>query len=110
MKKACIICLSIIFTMCLNLKVYSEEIPNMMKCTFIVLRTSEGWWLRINNDESGSYGFGTQPEKVEVKNGTFNFKQVYSETRKVSAEVRKKAEGPYVTVSYYVFGNSSARE
>jgi hypothetical protein len=109
-NKAYLIYLAIIFSVCFNLLVYAENIPDMKECTFIVLRTSEGWWLRINNDESGSYGFGVQPERVEVKKDTFDFRRVYTETKKTFTETRKNAEGQYIAVSYYASGNSSARE
>jgi hypothetical protein len=64
----------------------------------------------INNDGSGSYGYGVQPDRVQVKRDTFDFKQIYTQTRKTAAEKRKNAESPYIAVSYYIAGSSSARE
>lgn len=110
MSKASIIALSIFFPMCLGLPVCAEEIPKMAECTSIVLRASGGWWVMINRDGSGSYGFGVQPDRVRVKKGAFDFRQIYRETRKACVETRKNAEGPYIAVSYYIAGSSSARE
>ena len=110
MKMAYLIGLTIIFLVCLNSLAYAEAIPEITNCSSIVLRTSEGWWLRINNDESGSYGFGTCLDKVEVKEDTFDFKEIYSKTKLTSAEKRKNAEGHFIAVSYYTPGSNSARE
>jgi len=110
MKRIYLIGLTVIFSACPGLLAYAEDIPEIKECTSIVLRTSEGWWLKINDDGSGSYGFGVQLDKVEVKQGTFDFKRVYTKTKQASVEKRRTAEGPYIAVSYYVSGLSSARE
>jgi hypothetical protein len=88
----------------------AEFIPDIKECEFVLLRTSQGWWIRINKDGSGSYGFGTIIDRIEIKQGVFNFKRVYEKTRKTSAEQRENSEESYVAVSYYSFGKSSARE
>ena len=85
-------------------------IPGMDDCDSIVLRTSEGWWLQVYRDGSGSYGFGTDIGRVEAEMGTFVFKEVYEETSKAAAIERKSAEGPYVAVSYYLPESHSAQE
>ena len=110
MRKICFIGLSIVFSVCLYWPACAEDMPGMEECTSIGLRSSEGWWLRINNDGSGSYGFGALPARVEIKKDTFRFEQVYTETRKAFARKPKNAEKPYMAVTYWRAGSSSARE
>jgi hypothetical protein len=109
-KKRYLIGRTIIFLSCLSSLAYAEDIPEIKECISIILRASDGWWLRINNDGSGTYGFGVQLDKVEVKEDTFDFKRIYTETKQASFEKRKNAEGAYIAVSYYIYGSSSARE
>lgn len=98
------------FSACLSLPATAENIPELKRCTSIVLRTSEGWWLVVNTDGSGAYGFGALPERIQVKKGAFDFRQIYTETRTASVEKRNNAEVPFITVSFYVTSSSSARE
>ena len=66
MKKLSIICLYVLSLICVNSQALADDIPDMKDCASIVLRASEGWWLMINQDDSGSYGFGTLPDRVQV--------------------------------------------
>ncbi len=75
----------------------------------LVLRTSHGWWLRINRNGSGNYGFGTMIDRVEVRQRAFDFDRVYKKTKKAAAQSSYKG-GPYVAVSYYLPKQSSAQE
>jgi hypothetical protein len=85
-------------------------IPGIDDCDSLVLRTSEGWWLRVYRDGSGSYGYGTDISHVDVEMGTFVFKEAYEETSNAAATGSKSAGGPYIAVSYYPPGIHSARE
>lgn len=109
MRKAGLFFLFVFFSLFFSLAL-AENIPELKECESLVLRTSQGWWLRINKDGSGSYGYGVMIDRAEVKQEAFNFGRIYEEARKASVEVRTNAEGPYVAVSYYVAGQSSARE
>ena len=87
-----------------------EDIPDMQECTSIVLRTSEGWTITIRNDGAGSYGFGTLLARVEIKQDTFDFEQIYKDTTERLTEERTDATESYIAVSYYTAGQSSATE
>jgi hypothetical protein len=80
------------------------------ECASIVLRTSAGWWTKIDRDDSGAYGFGTDIDRVGVRQGTFDFTYIYRDTRQALTETRARAEEPYIAASYYAAGSSSARE
>lgn len=110
MRKSYFIPLTILFSACLYLLSFSEVRPAMMQCASIHVRLSEGWWLSINDDGSGAYGFGTGMVRVEVVKNTFNFEQVYADIDKVFLKKPANAEEPYMAVSYYRKGNSSAVE
>ena len=86
-----------------------EEIPDLKECDSLVLRTSQGWWLRINKDGSGNYGFGTMIDRVEVKPKVFDFEQIYKDTSR-DAEKSRYAGGHYTAVSFYMPGQGSAEE
>ena len=88
----------------------AADVPDMTMCTSIVIRTSEGWWLKIDDDGSGSYGFGVLLDKIEVSANSFDFNHLYRQTRQMIVVNSKDAEAPYVTVAYYAPGSSSARE
>jgi len=110
MKTASAIGLSIIFSACFSLLAMAQVIPEPDECARVHLRTSQGWWIEIKRDDSGSYGFGTQVGRVEAEQGTFDFRFLYDETRQATAETRADATAPYIAVSYYASGSSSARE
>ncbi len=109
MKNTVLIFAVFISLFCFSLSL-ADSIPEIKDCDSIVLRTSQGWWLNINKDGSGSYGFGTMIDRIEVKPTTFDFERVYEKAIKDSLEQRKNAEGSYVAVSYYSSGQSSAQE
>ena len=110
MRKSFLIPLSLLLLACLSLLAFSEDRPAMKQCASIHVRLSEGWWLSINDDGSGSYGFGTGMAKVDVVKNTFSFEQVYAAIEKVFVKKPKNAEEPYMAVSYYREGISSAVE
>ena len=110
MRKSFLIPLSLLFLACLSFLAFSEDRPAMKQCASIHLRLSEGWWLSINDDGSGSYGFGTGMARVEVVKNTFSFEQVYAAIEKVFFKKPDNAEEPYMAVSYYREGTSSAIE
>jgi hypothetical protein len=87
----------------------AEEIPDLKECESLVLRTSQGWWMRINKNGSGNYGYGTMIDRVEVKPEVFNFEQIYEDVRR-AAEPGRYTDGHYTAVSFYMPDQSSARE
>jgi len=82
----------------------------MEECASIYLRSYDGWWLRINNDGSGSYGFGTGLARVEVKESTFGFEQLSEDIENAFLNKPKNAEEPYMAVSCWTANTSSAVE
>jgi hypothetical protein len=110
MRKNFLIPLSLLFLAYLSLIAFSEDRPAMKQCASIHVRLSEGWWLSINDDGSGSYGFGTGMARVEVLKNTFSFEQVYAAIEKVFFKKPENAEEPYMAVSYYREGAGSAVE
>ena len=85
-------------------------LPSMKDCASIYLRSSEGWWLSINWDGSGSYGFGTGLASVEVKKGAFRFEEVQADIAEAFVKKPENAEEPYMAVSYRRANTSSAVE
>ena len=110
MRKRFLITLLLFFFAFPSLKAFSEDRPAMKQCASIHLRSSDGWWLSINDDGSGSYGFGTGMARVEVVKNAFSFEQVYAAIEKVFAKKLEKSEEPYMAASYYREGTSSAVE
>lgn len=76
----------------------------------VKLRHSGGWEIRINSDGGGSYGLGTIPARVVFEKGTFVFADVIADVKKASSRTPKSSEGPYMAVSYWKKGQSSAEE
>ena len=76
----------------------------------VKLRHSGGWEIRINSDGGGSYGFGTIPARIEVTKGTFVFTDVIRDIKEASSRTPKNAEEPYIAVTYWGKGESSAEE
>jgi len=110
MRKRFLIPLLLVFPAYLPLLAFSEDRPAMKQCASIHVRLSDGWWLSINDDGSGSYGFGTGMARVDVVKNTFGFEQVYVAIEKVFVKKLQNAEEPYMAVSYYREGASSAVE
>lgn len=108
MKRAIIIISAFIILASISFAA-ADDIPDLKECDSMLLRTSEGWWMRINKDGSGNYGFGTMIDRVEVRPQTFDFDQIYKDTRRF-AEESSYAGGHYTAVSFYLPGESSARE
>jgi hypothetical protein len=88
----------------------TASFPMISECEVITLHTSQGWWLHVRADGSGVYGFGTLLDRVEVKERTFDFKQIHSNAKKAAVEQRVNAEAPYVTISCFATGKDSYRE
>ncbi|KPJ83172.1 MAG: hypothetical protein AMS18_17765 [Gemmatimonas sp. SG8_17] len=99
MQKTYRICLPLLLSANLCLLACAEAWPSMKKCESIYVRSSDGWWLSINKDGSGSYGFGTGLARVEVTKSTFGFEQVYAEIEKAFVSKQQNAEEPYMAVS-----------
>jgi len=110
MQKIFLIPLSLLFLVCLSLLAFAEDKPAMKQCASIHVRLSDGWWLSINSDGSGSYGFGTDVARVEVVRNTFSFEHVYVAIEKGFVKKPENAEEPYMAVSCYMEGASSAVE
>jgi len=110
MRKRVFIPLFLLFLANLSFSAFSEDRPTMKQCASMHVRSSEGWWLSINHDGSGSYGFGTGLARVEVVKNTFSFEQMYYAFEKVFVNKPDNAENPYMAVSYYREGASSAVE
>ena len=87
-----------------------REYLQKINCSSIHIRLSEGWYLVINNNGSGAYGFGTGIDRIEIKNNTFNFKQVYTNIESLFMVKPKNDETPYMAVSYWKKGDASAEE
>lgn len=102
--------LSLFFLAYISMQASSEDRPVIKQCASIHVRLSEGWWLSINDDGSGSYGFGTGMASVEVVKNTFSFEQVYAAIEIVFVKKPENAEEPYMAVSYYRENTSSAVE
>ena len=49
-------------------------------------------------------------ERIEVKERTFDFKQIHSNAKKAAVEQRVNAEAPYAAVSCFATGKDSNRE
>jgi len=86
-----------------------EGLPPVAACEAIMLRMSQGWWLRVNADGSGVYGFGALTDRIEVREGSYCFTEIY-ERAKTAAAGRVNAEAPSVAVSCLAAGQGSARE
>ena len=84
--------------------------PPLRQCDRITLRTSQGWWLAINRDGSGEYGFGVLIDRVAVAPGTFDFAGLYRESLGAWRESQPEADGPAVAVACFAPGGSSAQE
>jgi len=110
MRKRFLIPLLLLYSAYLPLLAFSEDRPAMKQCASIHVRLSDGWWLSINDDGSGSYGFGTGTARVDVVKNTFGFEQVYVAIEKAFAKKPGNAEEPYMAVSCYREGTSSAIE
>ena len=110
MRQRFLIRLSLLCLVSLSFLTFSEDRPAMKQCASIHLRSSDGLWLSINDDGSGSYGFGTGMAIVEVVKNTFSFEQVYVAIEKVFVKKLQISEEPYMAVSYYRADTSSAVE
>jgi hypothetical protein len=80
------------------------------ECEVLTFRTSQGWWFNVKADGSGAYGFGALIDRVEVKERTFEFKQIYNNAKNAVVEQRINAEAPYVAVSCFAMGKDANRE
>lgn len=92
------------------MSVCADDRPAMEECAFIHVRSSYGWWLSVNNDGSGSYGFGTGLARANVKKNTFSFERVFKDVEKVFPEKPARGEEAYMAVSYWKANTSSATE
>jgi len=71
-------------------------------------RSTDGWWISVNKDGSGSYGFGTGLARVKLKKDTFSFERVFTDIEKVFVEKPVNGEETYMAVSYWRENISSA--
>lgn len=88
----------------------ADGIPTINECRAVTIRTSQGWWLTIEPDGSGRYGFGALPAWVRVRERSFDFRQIYQATKQAIAGQRMNAEESYVAVTYFGAGDRSGRE
>jgi hypothetical protein len=88
----------------------TTSFPSIDECEGITLRASQRWWLQVRVDGSGAYGFGALPARVAVRERTFDFKQIYQDSKYAVVEQRQDAEASYVAVSCHEKGSSAARE
>ncbi len=103
--------MTIILFACLSFSVYAGgNMPATEKAVAVELRLSEGWWVRINQNGAGSYGFGVLMARVRVMQGTFAFEDVLDEIKRGFPRKPKNSEEPYMAVSYWEKGSSSAEE
>ena len=110
MKKRYAISLAISIYACLCFSACAVALPAASMAAAVELRTSGGWWIRINNDGSGRYGFGELPDYVKIANGTFAFGEILDDISRALPRKPKNAEAPYVAVSFWKEGSYSAEE
>ena len=77
-------------------------------CVTVHLRAFSGWWLSINRDGSGSYGFGAVPASIEVLAETFDYETIFAEVESAFTNQMSPNQDPYTTVSCFEAGQSSA--
>lgn len=85
-------------------------IPTIDECRAVTIRTSQGWWLTVEPDGSGRYGFGALPAWIRVNERPFDFRNIYQETKQAIAEQRKNAGEAYVAVTFTGAGDRSGLE
>jgi hypothetical protein len=99
-KTTCAISMTIILFAYICLSACASDMPVSDKAVAVHLRLSEGWWIQINQDGSGSFGFGVLMDLVRVSKGTFAFADVLDDIKRVFPRRPKYAEEPYKAVSY----------
>jgi hypothetical protein len=110
MKLIHAISMTIILTVSFCFTACAGNMPATENTAAVELRLSRGWWVRINQDGSGSYGFGVLVARVKVMKSTFAFKDILEDIRRVFDRKPKNAEAPYMAVSFRKKGSSSAEE
>lgn len=75
--------------------------PAMDECDTISFRMSEGWWVNVEHDGSGAYGFGALPDRISLKPSSFDFETIYRWAKNHLDEQKPHAELPSITVSCY---------
>ncbi len=101
----------IVFIAVLSCFLFSSCIPSQRQCHAVGLRAESGGSLTVRKDGSGSvsYGTGIQMQR-EIKKGTFDFSNIYRQARQMLNRPITKAEDPYIAVSFWKEGQSSAVE
>src|SRR5690606_31598209 len=74
------------------------------------VRLSEGWWIQVNRDGSGAYGFGTLPAVAQVEPGAFVFTDILEDTKRAMSRKLLSAETRYMAVALLQQGASAAKE
>lgn len=101
MQRRFVIPVFLLYLMGVSLPALSEDRPVMKHCEPVHLRSSEGLWVSIFDDGSGSYGFGPGLARIKVVKNTFNYEKVYSVFVKAFATAMKNTDDPYMTVSCF---------
>jgi len=101
MQKRIFVPVFLFFLMAVSLPVLSEDSPLMKPCESIHLRSSEGWWVSIYDDGSGSYGFGAGLARIKVVKNTFNYEKVYSVFVNALYNTMEKPQEPHMAVSCF---------
>lgn len=89
---------------------FSSRLPSERQCRAIVLRAADGRELTVRSDGSGRYGFGTGMMFKEVRKGTFDFSSLYDQAKRMLAKPLRKAEEPYIALSFWKTGQTAAVE
>ncbi len=103
--------IALLLLLCIPILTYAKAektFPAMKQCIAVNLQTSDGWWLTVYKDGSGLYGYGTACNGDKIKNGVFNFKQVYQRIQRVFHKKPKNAESAYISVSCFKANTGSA--
>jgi hypothetical protein len=101
MQKRFFIHVFLLYFMGVSLPALSKDRPVMKHCEPVHLRSSEGLWVSIFDDGSGSYGFGPGLARIKVVKNTFNYEKVYSVFVKAFATAMKNTDDPYMAVSCF---------
>jgi hypothetical protein len=99
MQKRVFVLVFLFVLMCVSLPVLSKDKPLIKYCEPIHLKSSEGWWVSINDDGSGAYGFGAGLARIKVVKNTFSYEKVYSVLAKAINNTAENTQEPHMVVS-----------
>jgi hypothetical protein len=101
MQKRVFVPVFLFFLIGVSLPVLSEDKSLIKHCEPIHLKSSEGWWVSIYDDGSGSYGFGAGLARIKVVKNTFSYEKVYSVFAKAFYNTTENTQEPHMAVSCF---------